>query len=111
MTSTQAKNILTDEDMEATYYGVSVAAIGDGGDLIALDHPEPRRAVAALNAYCRKDCGAPRGLDARSYREAVRLLDRRWAVLAERNTDDCAWWITLKDAETPGTFPVTIWWR
>jgi hypothetical protein len=44
----------TAEHMEAVHYGIPVASVGEDGDMLALGHHDPRRALAAFNAHARR---------------------------------------------------------
>lgn len=82
-----------------TYYGVPVCSVGEDGDLLALGHHDPRRTIAAMNAYSRKAIGLRNLYDDHgggTYSEAVDMLSARHAV---RTGDDAS----------PGSLPVMIW--
>lgn len=117
-----------------TYYGVMMQPLGDGRDIVMiLGHHDTRRAVAALNRYCREDLELLGMFDdlSTTYEEAARDLEYRWAKLLTRcrradrpghkeNCETCwaisceiqsgGWWVQYDFTEDePGVFPVMIW--
>lgn len=121
----------------STHFGVSITFVGDDGDRVfMLGHVEPRRALAALNRYTRKDLGwtlAREGfID--SARSVMEDFEHRWAVLKThcndypncpnkvpyrgeqvcgycREIEDAGWWVYWGEdvtAETLGAFPATV---
>ena len=97
--------------MEVEFYGIPVSAFGEGGDMIALGHHEPRKALAAF-----RKLGRSYGLDDfevfgdHEHREASPIL---WRIAHQ--------WVTFKDydgewrgtragndASTPGALAVTV---
>lgn len=118
-----------------TYYGVMMQPLGDDGDIVLIfGHHDIRRAVAALNRYCREDLGLLGMFDdlSTTYEEATRDLEFRWAKLITSCSDsvelghvaeecnecieihdtieDGGWWVQYDYTEDePGVFPVMIW--
>lgn len=115
------------------FYGVPVCAIGEDGDLVALGHHEPRRVIAAMNAYSRRLIGLGNLYDdegATYVAAAVRLSARHTILLGvdacEYRADDAeqgkahrcdmcstiesqGWWMRTSDEPVPGSFPTMVW--
>lgn len=100
-----------------TYYGVEVRTIGEDGALIAVGHHEPRRVIAAFNAYVREYLGYQNLDDYRPrFGDLASRIDRVWLALVPWCGDcddphECEacptgtrWWLQVV-AERPGAFP------
>lgn len=96
-------------------YGVKVCVLGEDGNLVALGHHEPKRALAAFARYSRVY------LDRLETDPGERLTDRiirMWATnQAQCDEGDCGgrceictsdWWLTWGKTPTPGAFPITV---
>jgi hypothetical protein len=115
-TATQPE-LITDPEMEATHYGITVAHIGEDGDLIALGHHSDRRTLAAFNRHMRTFVGLANLADDRSATAAewMSALQQKHAVFRAPNpTEDCwedpdwTWVAEWCDADAPGAKPVTL---
>ena len=108
--------IITDPEMEATHYGVQVAAIGDDGDLIALGHHDTRRALAAFNRHARVVWGLLNLQDSRAAIAAdwAQDIKPRMAVFRKADPDNlhedpgCIWFADWSDPNSPHARPVTV---
>jgi len=107
--------ILTNPEMEATYFGIPVSYWGEDGEMLALGHPGPRKALAAFNRHARQYCGLVNVADDPKAEAADWLADIRegWLVITTPNPaegDDPDWdWVSVPaTAETPNAVPVTF---
>lgn len=117
---------LADHPSFSTHYGVKVCTLGEDGDLLALGHHEPRRVIAALNRYCRREIGLSDLYDGVGQRSNVyNSIKRGWAVRLHQcgeckdgACDSCvsihhghAWAVRWGDVteDTPDAFPITLW--
>lgn len=103
---------LSDPQMEATYYGVPVAYVGEDGEMLALGHHEHRRVLAAFNAHARRHYGLVNLADDQNATAAPWLADlhQQWALFSTPDpaTSDYAW-VTEEVAEgSPNALPVTF---
>lgn len=101
--------------MEATHYGIPVAHIGEDGDMIALGHHSPRRALAAFNRHARKVVGLVNIADDRSDRAEDWLsgISQTRAVFREPDPNDpyeadWTWVVDWSDPDHPDARPVTL---
>lgn len=105
-------------EVEGTHYGVPVSTYGEDGDMLALGHHDPRRAVAAFNRHARRFLGLLNILDDRRA-DATDVAD----LLADtvhghglfrlpnpelEEDPDYVWVMEECTADTPGAVPVTI---
>ncbi|BEL07866.1 hypothetical protein Q0Z83_060570 [Actinoplanes sichuanensis] len=122
--------LLPDLEGFEEFFGIKVSTLGEDGGMVALGHHEPKRALAAFNAYA-KSLGFTDLDDFSSFGgDWAKALDRirtGQAVLRkqceyagrkdhETNCSECAqmsqfpWWMdcspTVDDVDT---FPVTNW--
>lgn len=100
--------------MAETRYGVAFTLIGEDGDLLALGHVDPRRALAAFNWYSRTTLGLTNYLDDRSadLDDALATITHTWFVFREPDAaegDDTDWaWIAQEvAAHSAGAVPCT----
>jgi hypothetical protein len=104
---------LPDLEGFTTYYGVQVSVIGDQGALLILGHPGKLRALAALNAYARRESGLwnlldIKGPDAADLEGILDCIVPQWAVLMPTPYDGDLWALRWVDsAYVDGAFPVT----
>jgi hypothetical protein len=107
----------TTEQMEGTHYGVAVCSLGEDGDMLALGHHEPRKALAAFNRHARVFLGLANLFDDRSVKAADALEDvsAKWALFGppdpanQWEDPDCDWYVnSAATAETPGAVPVML---
>lgn len=108
----------TPETMEATYFGIHVAHLGEDGEwLFALGHHTPRRTLAAFNRHARVFIGLLNLQDCRTCYSRTWLpeIKQVWSVFHAPNPEDCEdpdWsWVadwSSADATTPGAVPLTI---
>jgi hypothetical protein len=107
-------SVIAEPEMADTNYGIRMAPIGEDGDMLALGHHEPRKALAAFNRYARIICGWTNIADDRARaQDWLDRIDQRWALFTvpdpEQGEDpDYAWYSTWCSPETPGALPVTI---
>jgi hypothetical protein len=108
-------SVIADPEMADTNYGIRMAPIGEDGDMIALGHHDPRKALAAFNRYARIICGLSNiADDSRALaQDWLKGIDQRWALFTvpdpEQGQDpDWTWYSTWCSPETPGALPVTI---
>ncbi|MFE2563106.1 hypothetical protein [Streptomyces mirabilis] len=114
--STTRPRLIADLAMEDTHYGIGVSHIGEDGDLIALGHHSPRRALAAFNRHMRTFVGLANLADDRSATAAdwVPALQQKYAVFRtpdpenEWEDPDWSWVADWCDADVPGARPVTL---
>jgi hypothetical protein len=106
---------ITDPEMEATYFGIPVVYYGEDGDMLALGHHDPRRAIAAFNRHARKFCGLL-NLEDHRHAQAQHWLDgvtHAWFVFTRPNPDegddpDYVWYAVPATAGNPNAVPVTL---
>jgi len=104
------------EQMEDTHYGITVCHIGEDGDMLALGHHSPRRALAAFNRHARVFVGVMNLEDSRGARIADWLgcIQERWAVFSspdpsEGDDPDWLWAVDYSvAADTPGAVPIML---
>jgi hypothetical protein len=114
--TTATESAITNPEMEATHYGVTVAYIGDDGEtLIALGHHGKRRTFAAFNRHARTFIGLVNLADDRAETLEGWLEDMRetWAVFRAPNPEqgehpDMQWCADWSNPEAPGAVPVTL---
>lgn len=114
-TATEPGAIVLEPEMEATYYGVPVVYYGEDGDMLALGHHSPRRALAAFNRHARQFTGLV-NLEDHRLAQAQPWIDgitQAWFVFTRPNPDagddpSYIWLATRADAETPHAIPVTL---
>lgn len=103
---------LSDPQMEATYYGVPVAYVGEDGEMLALGHHEPRRVIAAFNAHARCHYGLANLADDAGATAApwFKDLHQQWAVFTAPDPaeSDYAWFTDEVTEGAPGALPVTF---
>ena len=104
--------LITHPEMDAVYFGVAVAYIGEDGDLIALGHSPPRRVLAAFHRHARLVEGETDELRAAWERPAVSLT-QSWARFrrpdpAMGEDRDARWWVDWCTSLTPEARPVTL---
>lgn len=107
--------VLTDPEMEATHYDIPVVCFGEDGDMLALGHHEPRRALAAFNRHARTFIGLSNVADepgalAQDWLDAIR---EGWVVFAtpdpEQGDDpDYVWYAHPAKPDAPNAQPVTF---
>lgn len=97
-------------DMEAVYYGVPVAITTEDGDMIALGHLDPRRALAAFNRHARTQWKSRNFSNdpAAEAEEVLAQVQRSWATFT-RHTPVTGWAWRCRHAApgAPGAIPVT----
>ncbi|NUS57837.1 MAG: hypothetical protein HOV66_23725 [Streptomycetaceae bacterium] len=102
--------IPTARDMEATHYGLLVAAPGDDDHtfgFLALGHHVPRRALAAFHALDKSTYGELPA--AAALGPLVPEIRHAWGVFtAGTDQDSYAWTYQQHDEPTPGAVPVTV---
>ena len=111
-----ARTLITEPEMEDTHYGITVAHIGDEGDMIALGHHSPRRALAAFNRHARVFVGLVNIADDRSETAAEWLdgIKHERAVFRKPNPNDeweepdMAWVADWSNPDDPDARPVTL---
>jgi len=116
MTATTQPELIADPAMEDTHYGIKVSHIGEDGDLIALGHHRPLRALAAFNRHMRVFLGLDNLADDRSATAADWLpaLQQKHAVFRtpdpENEFEDPEWsWVAdWCEAGEPNARPVTL---
>lgn len=106
---------LTPDDFEATYDGISVCCSGEDGDMIALGHHDPVKALAAFNRHAREFVKIENVLadDTVTPEELADLTDcitQRWGLAyaaTEEEQDHLGWsWrLETATADTPGAIP------
>lgn len=96
----------TAEQMEATHYGITVCHIGEDGDMLALGHHDPRRALAAFNRHARTVLGLANYLDDRSAVAAEALETITHVSMAFRTPDPAQGedpdWFWVAEEVAPG---------
>ena len=114
-TETTAPEIVADPEMEATHYGITVAHLGEDGDMVALGHHSVRRALAAFNRHARVFVGLINLADDRSatVSDWDIAVEQKWAVFRKSNPEDGEdpdyVWVCDYSAEgEPGARPVTL---
>jgi hypothetical protein len=97
---------------EDTHYGIPVMHIGEDGDMLALGHHEPRRALAAFNRHARVFCGLANVADDRSAKASDFLNDisQRWGqfrkpIPADAEDPDCEWYLDPCAPDAPNATP------
>lgn len=117
------------------HFGIKVSCFGEDGDLVALGHHDPRRALAAFNRYTKSLIGLPDLLDGTAMRSpegwkaAAARVKPAWAYMIgncdaggepdhdEGECPECeeiqqfGWYMTITHETNqglPGTFPVTL---
>ncbi|MEU9703033.1 hypothetical protein [Streptomyces sp. NPDC047981] len=105
----------TSPPMEATHYGIPVAAFGAEGAMLALGHHTPRRALAAFNRYSRIEHGLHNLADDRTATvdDWLPYIRNTWVVFrtpdpARGDDTDCLWYAGPALEGTPNAQPVTI---
>lgn len=108
-------SIVNSPEMEAEYFGIPVVYYGDDGDMLALGHHAPRRALAAFNRHARVYCGLAnvaddRQADAEDWLDCIR---KGWLVFSRPNPDegddpDDIWVAIAASAGAPNAQPVTF---
>jgi len=101
---------------EATHYGIPVTAVGEDGDVLALGHHEPRRALAAFNRHAREQVGLLNLTDIRSSTaaECLAYITQGWALfrkpLLDDDSEDPDWeWVMVPCAATDeNAIPITL---
>ena len=113
--ATAPGSVIAEPEMADTNYGIRMAPIGDEGDMLALGHHDPRKALAAFNRYTRTVVGLLNLADDRSARaqDWLKDIEQRWALFTtpdpEQGQDpDWTWYSTWVKPGTPGALPVTI---
>lgn len=104
----------TAADMEAVHYGIAVCHIGEDGDMLALGHHAPYKALAAFNRHARVFVGLANLFDDRSLRVADVIADiaPKWATFAPPDPElgedrDCPWYAHWDvDGDAAGAVPV-----
>jgi hypothetical protein len=116
MPGTSTIPAITNPEMEDTHYGIPTTCIGEDGDMLALGHHAPRRALAAFNRHARVFLGLANLVDDRGA-HAVDYLDgihQEWAVFRQPNPDDqwegpdWTWVADWSDPHHPDARPVTV---
>ena len=114
-TAVEPGSIVTNPETEATYFGIPVVFYGEEGDMLAIGHHSPRRALAAFNRHARKFCGLINAADDRDANASSWLADIRtdWLVFTRPNPDegddpDFIWYSAPATAQTPNAVPVTL---
>lgn len=106
----------TSDQMEGTYFGVSVCHIGDDGEtLMALGHHGKRRTFAAFNRHARVFVGLANLADDRSETLEGWLEDiqEHWAVFRAPDPEqgehpDMKWYADWSEPHAPGAVPITL---
>lgn len=111
-----AHTVIPDPEMEDTHYGITVAHIGDEGDLIALGHHDKRRALAAFNRHYRVFLGlvnlaSDRSASAADFETCIsekRAVFRKPDPDSEWEDPDWHWVADWSDPNHPDARPVTL---
>ncbi|RSS59841.1 hypothetical protein [Streptomyces sp. WAC01280] len=113
-TTIQPGAIITDPETGATYFGIPVVYFGEDGDMLALGHHTPRRALAAFNRHARsiglRNVADDPQAEAEDWLDAI---SQTWLVFtrpnpAEGDDPDYVWYAVPATAETPNAMPVTL---
>jgi hypothetical protein len=96
--------------MEGTYFGIPVVYFGDEGNMLALGHHTPRRALAAFNRHARVLCGLANIADDRNatVEDWIDGIRTTWLLFTEPDGPDFLWYGREVAQGTPGALPVTI---
>jgi hypothetical protein len=114
MTATDGTDIpatvITNPEMEGTYFGIPVAYYGDEGNMLALGHHAPRRALAAFNRHARVQCGLYNLADdlqaeAEDWIGGIRTM---WLLFSEPDEPGYLWCGRQVEKGTAGALPVTL---
>lgn len=96
---------------EDAHYGVPVCHIGEDGDMLAIGHHDPRRALAAFNRHARVFCGLFNVADDRSATadDMLVLISARWGQFRKPAGDaedpDCEWYVDVCGPDAPNATP------
>jgi hypothetical protein len=89
------------------YYGINVCEIGEDGDyIIAAGHVEPRKMLAAANAYARKVWDLPALYDGAA--SDVTIRHEMCAVRLHDLGDECPWSLWWGEDEETRDTRVTV---
>ncbi|MGW8357370.1 hypothetical protein [Streptomyces wedmorensis] len=115
MTATvQPGAIVTEPEMEATHYGIPVVYFGEDGEMLALGHHAPRRALAAFNRHARsiglRNVADDRQAEAEDWLDIIRT---DWFVFTRPNPDegddpDFIWYAVPAKPDSPNAIAVTL---
>jgi hypothetical protein len=112
-TSHQPGELIGDPETEDTHYGISITHVGEDGNMLALGHHDPRKALAAFNKHARTFLDLPNLADDFSARAANWLdaIRPRWAVFTEPDPEQCEdpewfWVAHFSDAAAPNAQPI-----
>ena len=116
MATATTRTLIPEPEMEATYFGITVAHIGEDGDMLALGHHSPRRALAAFNRHARTFVGLTNVADDRraTAEDWLDGITQQWAVFRKPNPDsewedpDFMWVADESTADDPNARPVTL---
>lgn len=99
--------VIVTPEPEAVHYGIPVTSIGEDGDMLAIGHHDPRRALAAFNRHARVQWGLANVVDDRSASAAELLGDiaQGWGVFRKpwpgSEDEDPDWeWVMERCSET-----------
>jgi hypothetical protein len=96
---------------EDTHYGIPVCHIGEDGDMVALGHHEPCRALDAFNRHARVFCGLANVVDDRGTTadDMLALISPAWGQFRKPHGDgedpDCEWYVDPCNADAPNATP------
>ncbi|MEU6979648.1 hypothetical protein [Streptomyces sp. NPDC046371] len=114
-TAPEADSIITDPEMEGTYFGIAVACIGEDGDMLALGHHDPRRALAAFNRHARESFGYHNLADdpQASAADWLDATEQRWVIFRAPDPENTTYpqWIWHAESareDAPHARPVTF---
>ncbi|MER7623894.1 hypothetical protein [Streptomyces sp. NPDC126503] len=101
---------LTDPEMEGTYFGIPVAYFGEEGNMLALGHHTPRRALAAFNRHARVQCGLHNLADdpQADIEDWIGGIRTEWILFSAPDEPDYLWFGRPVVEGTPGALPVTL---
>ncbi|MFC7794589.1 hypothetical protein [Streptomyces cinereoruber] len=115
MTTAVQTGPLTVPEMEGTYFGIPVAYYGEEGNMLALDHHTPRRALAAFNRHARTFCGLANIADDQNTTvdDWVDGIGTAWFVFRVPEPGlgqgaDCLWYGRQVAPGDPNALPVTL---
>jgi hypothetical protein len=113
-TTVQPGAIVPEPEMEATHFGIPVVYFGEDGDMLALGHHTPRRALAAFNRHARSIGLRNVADDPQAEAEDwLNEITQTWLVFSRPNPDegddpDFIWYAVPASADTPHAVPVTL---
>lgn len=97
---------------EDSHYGIPVTHVGEDGDMLALGHHHPRRALAAFNRHARVFCGLANVADDRSAEadDMLNLITAGWGQFrkpyaGDAEDPDCEWYLDPCASDAPNATP------